>query len=158
MADINYSWLEIEIIIAKMARHIEESQRFFSGVIGVARGGVIPATLLAGALGLRNFNTIQCVKYTDRQHDEGVRFRPDLSHLHRGTYLVVDDIVDTGDTIKAIEDTRLDTRRNEIQFVYASVIAFENYCGPMVPFVGRFHSIGSGWVVFPWEVNRKAEK
>lgn len=157
MADIILSWQDVEILVAKMARHIQESKQFFTGVIGVARGGVIPAVLLAGALGIRGFHTTQCVKYVDRKNI-GVQYEPVLPRFYPGgTYLVMDDIVGTGETLQAIERTRKD-RRDDLQFVYAALIArAERPLSPTLPFVGRIISDDDGWVVFPWETNRKTE-
>ena len=77
----------------------------WKGVIAVTRGGMVPAAVIARELGIRLVETV-CISSYDEQ-DQGEL------HILKGTgervgkgegWLVVDDLVDTGSTFKAIRE------------------------------------------------------
>ncbi|MFA7553442.1 MAG: xanthine phosphoribosyltransferase [Spongiibacteraceae bacterium] len=70
----------------------------WQGIIAIARGGLIPAAILARELNLRVIDTLCIASYDHNQQGE-----PDVLKSIEGTgtgYLLVDDLVDTGITAK----------------------------------------------------------
>lgn len=99
-------------------------------LIGVARGGMIPVTIVAHRLGLR-FQMLDLHSYTDKESGEMV-VENELKLNKDKVNIIIDDIYDTGKTYDYI--------RNHYQ-------------------IDKFYYIldkrdmDYGWVVFPWEVD-----
>ncbi|MEX4437137.1 xanthine phosphoribosyltransferase [Haemophilus influenzae] len=75
----------------------------WKGIIAVSRGGLFPAAVLARELGLRHIETICIASYHDHNN------QGELQVLHAAQvpnggegFIVVDDLVDTGNTARAI--------------------------------------------------------
>lgn len=75
----------------------------WKGIIAVSRGGLFPATVLARELGLRHIETVCIASYHDHNN------QGELQVLHAAQvpnggegFIVVDDLVDTGNTARAI--------------------------------------------------------
>ena len=75
----------------------------WKGIIAVSRGGLFPAAVLARELGLRHIETVCIASYHDHNN------QGELQVLHASQvpnggegFIVVDDLVDTGNTARAI--------------------------------------------------------
>ncbi|HHF3790761.1 TPA: xanthine phosphoribosyltransferase [Haemophilus influenzae] len=75
----------------------------WKGIIAVSRGGLFPAAVLARELGLRHIETV-CIASYHYHNNQG-----ELQVLHAAQvpnggegFIVVDDLVDTGNTARAI--------------------------------------------------------
>ena len=73
------------------------------GIIAVSRGGLFPAAVLARELGIRHIETVCIASYHDHNN------QGELQVLHAAQvpnggegFIVVDDLVDTGNTARAI--------------------------------------------------------
>ena len=75
-------------------------------LLGIARGGLLPAGALAYALDVKNLFTISVEFYTgvDTRLDVPVMLPPflDVHDLDEAKVLVVDDVVDTGRTLELV--------------------------------------------------------
>ena len=74
----------------------------WKGLIAVSRGGLFPAAVIARELGIRHVETVCIASY---EHDQ----QSELKVLHRAAgdgegFIVVDDLVDTGNTARAIRE------------------------------------------------------
>ena len=72
----------------------------FKGILAIARGGLVPAGILSRILDLRLVDTLCVSSYDDRVQRPGV---PELLKGVEGDgagWLVVDDLVDSGATLK----------------------------------------------------------
>jgi xanthine phosphoribosyltransferase len=74
----------------------------WKGIIAVSRGGLAPSSVLARELGIRHVETV-CISSYDHnnQRELTVIKRPDTDGEG---FIVIDDLVDTGGTAKAIRD------------------------------------------------------
>jgi hypoxanthine phosphoribosyltransferase len=116
-------------------------------IIGIGRGGLIPATMLAYRLnkkvityGISTFNG---------SVREDAHFTYQLPTLVPGNkYLVVDDICDSGNTFKIFKSKFKDSN---CTFEYASLFVKDS-TAKMVDHYGISVS-DDIWVAFPWEVN-----
>jgi xanthine phosphoribosyltransferase len=116
----------------------------WDGIIGVARGGLVPATIIAHILGIRSIDTVCISSYSDetKAKDMDLEILTTIEKKH-GKWLVVDDLVDTGHTAKVVKDL--------VPSAFISCV----YAKPQgEPFIDIFaKSIPqSTWIVFPWEV------
>ncbi|WP_114934650.1 xanthine phosphoribosyltransferase [Haemophilus influenzae] len=75
----------------------------WKGIIAVSRGGLFPAAVLARELGLRHIETVCIASYHDHNN------QGELQVLHAAQvpnggegFIVVDDLVDTGNTARTI--------------------------------------------------------
>lgn len=74
------------------------------GIVGVARGGLVPAAVIARELEIRVVDTV-CVSSYDHQTrgDVNILKRPGGGDGGHG-WLIIDDLVDTGRTFQAVRD------------------------------------------------------
>jgi xanthine phosphoribosyltransferase len=120
----------------------------FAAVIGITRGGLVPATIVARELGVRIIDTVCVVSY-DHQTQGELRLLKGPSEqtmqLGNGTWkglLIVDDLVDTGKTARVVRDLLPEAH-------FATV-----YAKPMgKPLVDTFITEVSQdtWIFFPWD-------
>ena len=115
----------------------------WDGIIAVARGGLVPAAIIAHVLGIRSVDTVCIASYSD----ETAAKTMDLEVLRSiaskpGKWVVIDDLVDTGETAKIVRRLVPDSC---IACVYAKPIG--------MPFTDIFvrEIPQDTWVVFPWE-------
>ena len=100
------SWSEIVDWSWGLAEIIKGSGYRPNVIVGIARGGLVPARLLCDFLGVENFLSIQSQHWTEAAKKEQkalIKFpyRVDLSGMR---VLLVDDIVDTGDSMALAKD------------------------------------------------------
>lgn len=147
---------EAEGLLGNIIRHIQKDDRKISAVIGIVRGGLTPAVMLSHYYdvplyildySLRDRNDAQ--EFSD--HDIQV-IRKAYEHAKLGHILVIDDINDSGDTLKAINffiDEELFAAKG---FLYATLLEkctsrFDcDYYGEML-----VDERCDDWIVFPWE-------
>lgn len=79
MEKIFLNWSDIETAVDSLAYQIKKSEENIGAIVGLARGGLIPAVMLSHKLG---------IPLIDDDHDI------------EGYLLVVDDICDTGATLE----------------------------------------------------------
>jgi hypoxanthine phosphoribosyltransferase len=112
------SWDEIVDWSYGLARKIREAGYKPTVIIALARGGYVPARLLCDFLDVENLLSIQSQHWTEAAKAEEkaiikFKYNVDLSN-HRA--LIVDDIVDTGDSMKlALEYIRDNWRPLEVK-------------------------------------------
>jgi xanthine phosphoribosyltransferase len=120
----------------------------FAAVVGISRGGLVPAAIVARELGVRIVDTVSVVSY-DHQTQGDLQIVKNVSaetlSLSGGTgkgVLIVDDLVDTGKTARVIREILPDAH-------FATV-----YAKPMgKPLVDTFITEVSQdtWIFFPWD-------
>lgn len=92
--------------IRELAQQIADSDFIPDILLGIARGGLVPAGALAYALDCKNLFTISVEFYTgvDSRLDVPVMLPPflDASDLDEAKVLVVDDVADTGKTLELV--------------------------------------------------------
>ncbi|NPA97327.1 MAG: phosphoribosyltransferase [Crenarchaeota archaeon] len=95
------TWDEIVEWSWKLAKSIEEANYIPDVIIGIARGGLVPARLLCDFLGVENFLSIQSQHWTEaaKASEKALIKFPYTVDLSGMRALVVDDIVDTGDSM-----------------------------------------------------------
>ena len=94
--------------IAELARQVADSGFEPDILLGIARGGLVPAGALAYALDCKNLFTISVEFYTgvDERLDVPVMLPPflDARDLDAARVLVVDDVADTGRTLELVHE------------------------------------------------------
>src|SRR5215472_14937150 len=79
----------------------------FEAIVTVTRGGLVPAAIVARELGIRLIETVCVTSYNHMTRSEGRIIKtvaPDLLRHDGRSVLIVDDLVDTGQTAKLVRD------------------------------------------------------
>lgn len=98
------TWEEIQRAMINIAGHFRNSIKQYTQIIPVARGGFVPATILSHMLELPIKDAIFAQSYTGKTQGQLNVVIPLLKDSGVGA-IFVDDIIDTGNTIRAIRDT-----------------------------------------------------
>lgn len=92
------SWDQLQRDVRALCHQMIE--RDFKGIIAITRGGLIPAALIARELDIRLIDTV-CIKSYDRMDQSALDIMKGVDHDGEG-WLLVDDLVDTGKTARAV--------------------------------------------------------
>jgi len=114
------SWEEIDGLIIHLADRIKTEMPYIESIVGIERGGLIPAVMLSHKLGL-----------------------PLTKSISANT-LVVDDICDSGKTLK------------EGVGVYTAVLFHKPHTSCFTPSIFAEEYKGDDWIILPWE-NKDSE-
>lgn len=97
------SWDNLQREARRLARRqLPVSQ--WKGIIAVSRGGLVPAALMARELGIRNVETLCISSYDHNNQRDLVVVKAATTAGDGEGWLVVEDLVDTGTTAKAIRE------------------------------------------------------
>jgi len=120
MDKIYLDWKDIEAAVENLAHQIKQSDESIEAITGLPRGGLIPAVLLSHKLEL---------PYVDSHNDFD-----DYKNI-----LVVDDICDSGETLK-----------EHHQFFTTATIHYKQSAIVKPDF---YYSLAprDKWIVYPWE-------
>ena len=98
------TWEDLGAAVEDLAKQIQEAGFGPDAVLALARGGLPAAGALAYALGVKNMATLNVEFYTgvEERLEEPLLLPPvpDLTLLRSERLLVVDDVADTGRTLK----------------------------------------------------------
>lgn len=113
----------------------------WKGIIAITRGGLVPAAIIARELEIRLIDTI-CVASYDHQAQSEVKVLKSVAGDGTG-YLIVDDLVDTGNTMRAV---RKMLPKAHVAAIYAKPAGR--------PLVDTFITEVSQdtWIFFPWDL------
>lgn len=136
------SWEKVDEALKKLAETV--GREFCPDfIVGVARGGLVPAVKLSHMLGAE-FRTVHVKYYEGRKRLARPKLISDVGPL-KGKVLVVDDVSDTGESLRFVVD-RLAKRGAEVK---VATIA----CKPCSKFKPDYFAFKTEkWIVFPWEV------
>ncbi len=110
------------------------------GIVAITRGGLVPAAIIARELDIRLIDTVCIASYEDRQRGQPEVLK-EVPGDGRG-WLLIDDLVDTGQTAKVVRDLLPEAH-------FATV-----YAKPAGrPLVDTFITEVSQdtWILFPWD-------
>lgn len=115
----------------------------FHGVVAVARGGLVPAAIVARELDIRLVLSVSVASYDDRVRGKARLLGTPPTDAGKGDgFLVVDDLADTGVTARLVRGL---LPRAHIATVYAKP-AGRARVDSFVTLVGQ-----DTWIVFPWD-------
>jgi hypoxanthine phosphoribosyltransferase len=137
---IRFGWETIELAVESLAYMVQPLG--IKHIIGVARGGLIPATMLSHKLKLPMHMVIaRSYEGTRRTLEKPVEIHmaPDLVKLPN--VLIVDDVIDSASTLDALK----------VRFPAAHHAVIVNK-RPLLPAMHFCYVPVGVWVKFPWEV------
>lgn len=119
----------------------------FHAIVCITRGGLVPAAIVTREIGIRLIDTVCIASYHDYKNQGSLQvikpIDPKLTENGGKGVLVVDDLVDTGKTVKIVRDTMPEAH-------FATV-----YAKPLGrPLVDTFVTEVSQdtWIYFPWDM------
>lgn len=134
------SWEEIDLLATIIADEVKRSNSKYEVILGVTNGGIIPARLIAQKLDVSH---IQFIPVRDK-----ILIPDEMPQLFSTkSYLVVDDIYDTGDIF-----TKIFPHLYHLNCDYAFLMKrFQDPIeGFQKIFIGKILN-HKRWIVFPWE-------
>lgn len=142
------SWEDIEENIDKLADKIKASGFKPDYIIGIANGGLIPLYFLTKKLGVNDVLIVSASSYDkDKRQDLKIKYIPETD-LTGKKILLVDDIADTGLSLKGVLDA-IKHRYDNSEIKTATLEVNKKRCQLYPDF---YIGIEEGeWVVFPWE-------
>jgi xanthine phosphoribosyltransferase len=137
------SWTELHRDARALAWRLADLGPF-KGLVAITRGGMVPAAIVARELNIRLIDTVCCSTYEkmDRGTEVGM-LKGTLAEQDKGKdWLIVDDLVDTGVTARAV---RTLLPQSHFATVYAKPAGR--------PVVDSFITEVSQdtWILFPWD-------
>ncbi len=118
----------------------------YKGVVGVTRGGMVPAAIVARELKIRVVETISCSLYDELGRTDKVKIlkQAEAALAEKGEgWLIIDDLVDTGITAKAVREIM---PKAHFATIYAKPAG-----RPMVDTYITEVSQDT-WILFPWDL------
>ena len=141
------SWDAYGLAIRELARQIADGGFQPDIILGIARGGLIPAGSLGYALSIKNCYLINVEYYTDvdERLDMPVILPPylELVDLEHSSVLIVDDVADTGHTLQMVYNLVA----NKVKETKASVLYEKSRSVIKPEFVWKRTDL---WINFPW--------
>jgi xanthine phosphoribosyltransferase len=118
----------------------------FSAIVAVTRGGLVPAGIVARELGIRVIETVGVASYRDETAQDEITVLKPLTETILARpgpeVLIIDDLVDTGATARAVREMLPDAH-------FATI-----YAKPQgLPLVDTYVTEVSQdtWIYFPWD-------
>lgn len=140
------TWDQFHRDCKALAWRLVEKQDSWKGIVAITRGGMIPAGIIARELEIKLVETI-CISSYDDQSQHSVKIIKDIdkNQIADGAgWLVIDDLVDTGNTAKVIRQIM---PKAHLATVYAKP-AGEPLVDTYVTWVSQ-----DTWIYFPWDVD-----
>jgi hypoxanthine phosphoribosyltransferase len=131
----------------ELAQQIADSGFEPDLILAIARGGLLPAGALGYALAVKNLYTMNVEFYTGVDERLPVPMIlppvPDLVELRFARILVVDDVADTGHTLKTVEDFF----KGRVKEVRTAVLYEKPRSVVRCNYVWKHTDL---WINFPW--------
>ena len=133
------SWEELHKNTRALARRLRKYGTW-SGIVAVARGGMVPAAIVSHELGITHIDTVCISSYRGRKQGPHTIYK-EIKGNGAGL-LIIDDLVDTGKTAQVLKEM---LPKAHIATVYAKPAG--------MPFVDTFVDRVEQdlWVLFPWD-------
>jgi len=141
------TWSDFGVGIRELARQVADSGYQPDVILAIARGGLIPAGALGYALSVKNIYMVNVEYYTavDERLEVPVFLPPhlDLMGVEDQQFLVVDDVADTGHTLRIVQDFC----RDKVAEVRSAVVYEKPQSVVRCDYVWRRTD---RWINFPW--------
>ena len=144
---LHLDWAAIQLLIKKLADHIEKSRFSPDILIAISRGGFDPARLLSDHLGIRRIASIQIEYYSGVKN---AKKKPEIifplnANVSELETLIVDDVSDSGNS--------LIVARKHVELGESSEIRTATlHIKPWTKFKPDYYvQEVDSWIVYPWE-------
>ena len=148
------SWNEMYNLLLNLADIIEKSEFKADMIVGISRGGWIPARILADLLDIPKLANITVEFYVGIAK---TKKKPTITQsvslpVKEKKVLIVDDLADTGESLKLVSSYLKNQGASEVKLA----TIFYKPWSVIVPHY--FPQKTSQWVVFPWEIKETVKR
>lgn len=149
MEYLKLSWSDIEDQCRALAKEIKEQSVPFDVIIGISRGGWVPARLLSDLLDNDEIDTVRVKFYKSvgQTAREPVVLLSTQIDIEDKDVLLVDDIADTGESLAATVEH---IRGKNVKSIFV-VTLLKKPISKFTP--DLFAKETPDWVIFPWETS-----
>ena len=148
------TWNQIYAMLLRQAQKIRQSNFKPNIIVGVKRGGWIPARVLSDLLEISDLATLGVEFYlgVTKTRKEPVLTKSVSGVVAGNNALVVDDVADSGKSRQLVKEHILQQGAREVRIATL-------YCKPFsVTKPEYYESETRGWVVFPWDTKEIIRK
>lgn len=145
MDKVYLTWWQVDRAIFSLADVLREYNP--DTIVGISRGGLIPAVRLSHILGDVDFKVIDVKFYKgiDERTEEPIITIPIHGSLEGKRVVIVDDVSDTGKTLQVVID---EVKKRGARDIKVACLAMK----PWTSVVPDFYVFRTDkWIVFPWE-------
>jgi hypoxanthine phosphoribosyltransferase len=148
------SWNQVYGLLLKVAETVQRSGFEPDVIVGVSRGGCIPARIMSDLLEnpkLANVTTEYYVGVAETKQEPSITQPVSLSVKDKKV-LVVDDVADTGESLKLVN---LHLKHQDASEIRIATIYYKPWS---VTVPHYYQKETSHWIVFPWERKEAVRK
>lgn len=147
------SWEDIQTLVDKVCAEIILSDINITCIVGLSRGGLVPAVMIANQLDIREIYSYGLKSYNDENSPESIKtyqyFHPE--YLHGQDILVVDDISDRGESLGYIK-SRYESNPMHKLNIHTCTLTIKEHTDFIPTWFGS-ETPNNCWVMFPWETD-----
>jgi xanthine phosphoribosyltransferase len=138
------SWTELHRDARALAWRLADLGPF-KGLVAVTRGGLVPAAIIARELNLRLIDTVCCSTYDRMERGAKVEvLKGTAAEQDKGKgWLIVDDLVDTGVTARAVRAMLPEAHFATVYAKPAGRPTIDSYITEVSQ---------DTWILFPWDI------
>lgn len=148
------TWNKIYRMLLRLAERIKKDSFKPDVIVGVSRGGWPPARVLSDLLNIANLANVRVEFYLGVAETKGepTLTQPVSVNMAGKKVLVVDEVADTGKSLKIIKEHLAKEGAAEVKI--ATI-----YYKPWSIVIPDYYAKETGcWIVFPWEVKETVRK
>lgn len=145
MNKVNVTWENVFEFVDKLAKKYKDKN--FDCILAVARGGVFIGTLLSYKLDIP-VRYVGVSSYIGNKKMDNVHFTQHAEISEFKNILVIDDIIDSGDTIQFVKDVLGNSFDKHFEFVTMFAVEGKENDIDWYDMIKRKDE----WVEFPWEL------
>ncbi len=151
---VQYDWDEVYELCRILAKKIRESNFKPDAIVAVARGGWVPARILADLLFVKELYSVKAEHWGIVATPTGKAkiTQPLTVDLSGKSVLVVDDVADTGETVEIVAKHVMERNAKEVR---TAVIDFK-HTSKFVPDYYAKEMENWAWIVYPWSLYEDA--
>lgn len=144
------SWARIVKFAKSLSGLVKDSDYKIDIAVAIARGGFVPARILSDYLSIRNLTAIKVEHWgiAATETEKAVLKYPLNADIKDINVLLVDDITDTGDTLRVSLEYLKSFKPKEIR----TAVLIHKTCSVVTPdyFVRKVEEWK--WIIFPWHL------
>ncbi|MFC7609111.1 xanthine phosphoribosyltransferase [Teichococcus aestuarii] len=135
------SWDQLHRDSKALARRLVEKGPW-KGIVAITRGGLIPAAIVARELDCRMIESVSIITYDEEVRGEPQVAKPPVAAGDGEGWLVLDDLVDTGTTLRVV--------RGLLPKAHFATVYAKPAGNPLVDTYITEVSQDT-WILFPWD-------
>jgi hypoxanthine phosphoribosyltransferase len=145
---LHLSWDDVQSLTEEVATQIRESGYTPDIIVAVSRGGFDPARILCDQLGIKRLASLQIEYYKDINETSSTPeiVYPLNADVPDKSVLIVDDVSDSGDSLRVARDHVLERGASEVLVATLHVKPWTSYRPDFSA------SEVESWILYPWEI------